>query len=199
MKIIYFILIIVFLYLLFSKVSVVHITEVPTGKLAPLKVVSHSPQNNLVSETTKNKFNHSEVKDQPKEQIKEEFVNIIDIIKEDIDDDYYFNLPNTPVIHRRGVQGEEMKDRVYIKLIKNSIKSWPNVSLVEMKIVAVKETENEALITVLVHLRYNKKRIYFKLVYYIATNLIDGFFEKDRHITKLVDVTEVSEVNYLGI
>lgn len=225
MKIIYFILILIFLYLLFTRVKVVHISEVPENKLAPIKVIPNNTAKNMLEETSNNKINKIPqsinntsnntinkipqlVSNAPIEPFKVQESNhnwndILSLIKSDeMNDDYYFNLPNLPVMHRNKTNS---KDHAYTKLIRNNIKSWNNlfngdkIKIIELKIVNIKETEDEAIIIVLTHLSYGKKHIYLKLSYYIILNRLDDLFESDRYHTQMIDIVQISENNYLGI
>lgn len=182
MKIIYFVLILIFLYLLFTKVKVVHISQVPPGMLPSAKGVPvHAPEVNRVDDEEELKITEG-----MRQVASPSWSAVMSLIQDrEINDDIYFNMENLPVKHRRINSFDNRansRDVIYKRLIKKSILSWNNlidenydghhklIALLETKIASVKETDDEAIITAYAHIKYSRIDVYLRLTYHIINN-----------------------------
>lgn len=116
---------------------------------------------------------------------------LLDMIKEEfLDKKYYFNMANLPVTTRYSNYNIKSKDKKYIKHIKNNINEWNEIfddnqnsdkyiEIKEIKPIFIKETENEFIITINTKLSYLQKTLHIQITYYGQIEENDDFINND--------------------
>lgn len=131
--------------------------------------------------------------------------NLLYLIRSEyVDDQYKFNTPNLPVTTRNNGM-RNPTDGKYLKFIKRDIDGWNELFykyfqsnkkyllVREIRILFVRETEDEFFITVNVSMLYRDRTIHFQLTYYGQKLRSDDFLNDpvDEFNLQLVDIKPI--------
>ena len=215
MKLIIFLIIIVIIYYLATKIKVVHIDNLPPNNRKEL----------VTRKKIKDVLASSYVKDTSREERMENFVNnlqfdkpknlpknlpdahkLVGIIRSEfVDSQYKFNIPNLPQSTRYCTKYTKKLDDKYLEQIKKNINDWneifnhEDVILIKgMNPIFVIETGAEFVIKVNVSLLYADKTMHLETEYYGQIEKCDDFLNGgvDSYIIQLVSIKPIKKSEY---
>lgn len=215
MKLIIFLVIVIIIYYLATKIKVVHIDNLPPNNKKEL----------VTRKKIKDILTSSYVKDTSREERIENFVNnlefdeptnlsrnfpnacnLVDLIrKEFVDSQYKFNIPNLPQTTRYCTKYTKYLDDKYLEQIKQNINDWneifnhKNIILIKgIKPIFVIETEAEFVIKVNISLLYLNKTMHLEAEYYGQIEKSDEFLNGgfDSYILQLVSIRPIKRSEY---
>lgn len=200
MKILLFLVLLIFVYFIATQIKVVHVNTLPNGqrteinnrnKIRSILMSNHikcSTQNDSKKSTDNYLFNISDF--------------IIAIRSKYLDNQHEFNVANQPVTTRYPNQNTKLIDDKYIYHIKKNIRSWnktfETIYINNIKPVLIIETLNEFIIKLNTKLYYQKKILYFELIYYGKIERSDDFFNGnyDIYALQLTNIKPITSVEY---
>lgn len=231
MKLAYFVIIIIVIYVIVSQIKVVHINTLPDNHQKELsdrsKVRSMLVNNYIKEEKPKHQFEEDRLIGLLDKYSSEQFQstdyktnyqdlsggipelpnasNLMFLIKSEfVDDQYKFNTPNLPATTRNNGMTKPI-DGKYLGFIRRDIDGW-NVLfykyfqsnkryliIKDIRILFVRETEDEFFITVNVSMMYRGRSIHFQLTYYGQKLKSDDFLNNpvDEYNLQLVDIKPI--------
>lgn len=203
MKIIYFIAIVIIIYVIASRIKVVHIDsleenleltrdmnrQIRKDKMAVKSSLS-DPDARGIRLPWKETFTAKTHSTYPVR----EFIGLIR--EQCLDSNYQFNVQNQPVTTR---YPDKLADGPALQKIRSHINSWNNVlgqnshfDLICLRPIMVKEVPSEFIIYLIAKIRYVNETIHLTLTYYGIIDEIDDFFDrKDSYYLKLIDMKSV--------
>lgn len=209
MKLIIFIIIIGIIYLLATRIKVVHIDSLPTPQQKELNertrlrnmlltTYVRCPEKEERIQNMNNKIN----------KIKPNVSHLIKLVRSKlVDQNYNFNFANLPVTSRYPSKDTSRSDGLYTMYIKKDIQSWSNklfgknknsIQVSEIKLVSITETIKEFIIDANIILVYGGEEKFLKLRYYgVIQQSDDPFFGgNDEYYLQLTSVKEITEEEY---
>lgn len=221
MKLILFLLIIVVIYFIASRIKVVHSDLLSTqekkelddrNKIRSMLMYNHircanSPQQTKPIENFSHSNSNEYSIDSPQPIQKIGINEVLNMIKfEFLDKQYFFNMSNRPVATRNSNINTKKEDKKYIKHIKNNINEWnqvlplnsDHIKTMVIKPIFIKETDNEFVITVNAKLLYLNKTLHLQLTYYGKIEKTDDFLNggTDTYILQLVNIKPITKFDF---
>jgi len=228
MKLIIFLLVILIIYLIVTNVKVVHsdtfsatekkilddrdkvrsmllYNHIPCSKVDQKNQTNQTPQNKLLenyqSLSHTDSFSDSNNDDLPTGL---ELVKLI--TNEYYQPKYLFNIATKPVTTRYPNPYNQRKDKKYLKYIKENIRDWNDllptnkklIKIVGVKLIFVKETENEFVVDANVKLLYQNQTIHLNVSYYGNIEYSDDFLNEvaSTCYLQLVRLKIISPIEY---
>ena len=217
MKLILFLIIIIIIYYVATKIKVVHIDSLPPNnknelitrkKLKDVLTTSYIKDDN----TSKNLRIESFVNDlefdttsvqKPNAHNAYKAYNAYDVlnnIKEEfLDDQYKFNIPNLPQTTRYCTKYTAHIDNKYVEQIKRNINDWnETISIQGIKPIFIIEAGKEFVMKINVSLLYANKTMHLELEYYGQIERSDDFLNGgfDSYILQLVSIKPIKKSEY---
>jgi hypothetical protein len=135
---------------------------------------------------------------------------LLSMIKSEfLEERYIFNIANLPVTTRYSNHNSKRLDNKYEKYIKNSISEWNELfnnsdmsnnilSIKKIKLLFIKETENEFVVIGNVQLLYQNKTLHLQITYYGKINKNDDFINDgiDTCSLQLVNIKPISKTEF---
>lgn len=137
--------------------------------------------------------------------------NLLYLIRSEyVDDQYKFNIANLPVTTRNNSGKPNSADRKYLKFISRDIDGWNELFYKyfqstgkylytrDIKILFVRETEDEFFLTVNVSMLYLQRTIHFQLTYYGQKLRSDDIINEpvDEYNLQLVDIKPIPKSDF---
>ena len=137
--------------------------------------------------------------------------NLLYLIRSEyVDEQYKFNMANLPVTTRNNSGKPNATDRKYLKFIGRDIDGWNELFYKyfqstgkylhtrDIKILFIRETEDEFFLTVNVFMLYLKRTIHFQLTYYGQKLRSDDIINEpdDEYNLQLVDIKPIPKSDF---
>lgn len=197
MKIVFFLIIIIIVYILALQIKVVHIKSLPEqdrnelkmkSKLKEIMYTNSIKSKNKLFNNYQNRYDLPvrvdltnsdtlDINDLP------DVTNLIELIKNEfVDSDFKFNISNLPVTTQNCNKFTCKNDKYIVKNIREYILKWnelfdnnPIIKILEIKPIFIMKTEREFFVKSFVKLFYNNRSLHLEVVYYAESDKGDDY------------------------
>lgn len=201
-KLIIFIIILLIIYFVITRIKLVHINTLPDEQRTELnnrsKIRSMLVHNHVkCSDNSTNSLENFVETFLPKKNISiDKFIKIIK--SENLDSKYNFNLPSLPVTYQYPDSSNKKLFEKYSQHIRKDIDGWKeysNFKLTKIRPILIKKTENEFIITLNVEINLGKT-YYLQLCYYGCVSRSDDFYVGKSTEIQLVGIKRISKSEF---